>query len=327
MASASTELTKTTVATEDCVLHVSSFGKGPRLVVLIPGGGGHGDAFHASLPLIASSEPAGTNANADAATEYTVATFDRRGHGLSSVTHSGEPITTYFNPAQAARDIAAIIKHFGFERASVFGTSQGGVIALQFAVQFPELIETLIVHEAPTFALLPRKQAADMLDFIFDVHAIFKRGLPVEAFGKFLSMTKGWDAKGDDGPDGNSIVGGRGGDSGGEGSPVPEGSPPLTPSTLFWFEHEFLTASIYTPNLFELRASLHDGQFKGLTPCSVACVAGKASEDAPYARTTYAQAEILQCRHLVWPGGHLVYLFDPSSFAKAMREALLLLKQ
>jgi pimeloyl-ACP methyl ester carboxylesterase len=37
-----------------------------------------------------------------------------------------------------ARDIAAVIKALGFEKAILFGSSLGGIIGFQFAVDFPE---------------------------------------------------------------------------------------------------------------------------------------------------------------------------------------------
>ncbi|KAJ6083983.1 hypothetical protein N7486_010783 [Penicillium sp. IBT 16267x] len=75
--------------------------------------------------------------------------YDRRQTHTSRVS-SPKPL----NPAQQARDIIPICKALDRERTSIFGNSGGGVIALQFAVSYPGFLDRVIVHEAPTTALL-----------------------------------------------------------------------------------------------------------------------------------------------------------------------------
>lgn len=59
------------------------------------------------------------------------------------------------SPIQQARDVAAIIEALGYAKSIVFGSSLGGIIAFQFAIDFAEMVDHLICHEAPTFSLLP----------------------------------------------------------------------------------------------------------------------------------------------------------------------------
>lgn len=309
---------KTTVTTENCVLHVVSAGSGADLLVLIPGGFGVGNAFYATMPGLSSSSTSTSNTKSKS---YTVATFDRRGHGASNLRPSGARVDDDFNPAQSARDVLAIIKHLGFERASVFGTSGGGIIALQFAVMFPQHVDKLIPHETPTMALLlPPAESVAMLDFCFAVYRTYKTDGPTKALRQFLGLAKGWKATGSQGDSASS---------GSEPTSKPETEkeravveeeidPQDLKEHIYWFDHEYVTMTTFTPNLFGLKSLLE----KYSTTMSCACTAGEASADAPYARTTYAQRNILGCQHHVWPGGHLVYKTDPPAFVRALLETL-----
>ncbi|RDW58316.1 hypothetical protein BP5796_12246 [Coleophoma crateriformis] len=59
------------------------------------------------------------------------------------------------SPPNQARDIVAIIKALGFEKASIFANSLGGIFGFQLAVDHPEMINHLICHENPTVMLIP----------------------------------------------------------------------------------------------------------------------------------------------------------------------------
>jgi pimeloyl-ACP methyl ester carboxylesterase len=48
-----------------------------------------------------------------------------------------------------ADDIAALIKHLGFEHADIFGYSLGGGVALQTAIRHPEVVRKLVLASAP----------------------------------------------------------------------------------------------------------------------------------------------------------------------------------
>lgn len=106
-------------------------------MVFIPGGNGHGLQFNNMLALVSDT--------------YTCATFDRR-----QMTNSPAKINKVFNPPQQVRDIIAIIKALGFEKAIIFGSSLGGILGFQLAIDHPEVVEHLIAHEAPTANLIPK---------------------------------------------------------------------------------------------------------------------------------------------------------------------------
>ncbi len=209
------------------------------------------------------------------------------------------------NPAQSARDILAIIRHLGFEKANIFGTSMGGVIAFQFGIQFPQHVEKLIAHEAPTMALLPGEEGTKWIDWCFSVFRTYKSAGPKKAMLEFLSMTFGWKAT-----------------SSGAGADIPppqrEEDIEMDRDHIFWFENEY-GLSIFTRNLLELKRHLV-GEYK--EKLTVVCTVGKSSGNAPYAQTTYVQKEILGCEQHFWPGGHLLYLVDPEGFVKVFLETL-----
>ncbi|KAK3901103.1 Alpha/Beta hydrolase protein, partial [Staphylotrichum tortipilum] len=121
-------LTEAVVHNEGCDLHYWHVGSGP-LITFIPGGNGHGRQF---FPLMAAFS-----------NRFTCATFDRRQMSASQV-----PVNKRLSPPQKARDIRAVIAALGFDKATLFGSSSGGIFALQFAHDFPSMVEHVVAHEA-----------------------------------------------------------------------------------------------------------------------------------------------------------------------------------
>jgi len=78
-----------------------------------------------------------------------VITYDRRGNSRSA---AGQTSTTL---EQQADDALALIQHLGGERASVFATSGGAIIALKLALRHPEAAAHFVVHEPPFLGVLP----------------------------------------------------------------------------------------------------------------------------------------------------------------------------
>ena len=73
------------------------------------------------------------------AERYTVVAPDLLGHGRSAKPRGDYSLGAY---ASGARDLLGVL---GFERGTVVGHSLGGGIALQFAYQFPEYTERLVL--------------------------------------------------------------------------------------------------------------------------------------------------------------------------------------
>jgi pimeloyl-ACP methyl ester carboxylesterase len=75
-----------------------------------------------------------------AAKKYRVIAFDRPGFG-----HSGRPRSTIWTPAAQADLIAAALEEIGVPQAIVLGHSWGTLVALAFAVKYPQKVQALIL--------------------------------------------------------------------------------------------------------------------------------------------------------------------------------------
>jgi 3-oxoadipate enol-lactonase len=70
--------------------------------------------------------------------------YDVRGHGQTTV--PPDP-ADYSMPAFAA-DLAALLRALNIERAHVGGVSMGGMVTAQFAVDFPEMCESVLIIDS-----------------------------------------------------------------------------------------------------------------------------------------------------------------------------------
>lgn len=102
-----------------------SFGTGKRAFVIIPG---------LSLKSVMLSAKAIKGAYKDFAEDYTVYVFDRR-----------KNVQDGYSVREMAADTAEVMKHIGIESADIFGASQGGMMAQYMAIDFPELVHSIIL--------------------------------------------------------------------------------------------------------------------------------------------------------------------------------------
>ncbi|HYU63966.1 MAG TPA: alpha/beta hydrolase [Verrucomicrobiae bacterium] len=82
---------------------------------------------------------------------HRVITWDQRGHGRT--VSSAEPFTTW----DLTDDLAALLDHVGVESAVVGGMSQGGFIALRFALKHPERTTGLVLIDTQSGVEDPEK--------------------------------------------------------------------------------------------------------------------------------------------------------------------------
>lgn len=68
-----------------------------------------------------------------------VIAVEMQGHGRTA------DIDRSFSFSSSASDIASLLKHFKIDKADVLGYSFGGTVALQLAIQNPELVDRLII--------------------------------------------------------------------------------------------------------------------------------------------------------------------------------------
>lgn len=76
---------------------------------------------------------------------YSVIAPDLRGYNKSDKPHSREA----YHLRHLVADVANIVRASGFERAHIVGHDWGGIVAWAFAGQHPEMLEKLVIMNAP----------------------------------------------------------------------------------------------------------------------------------------------------------------------------------
>lgn len=72
--------------------------------------------------------------------------YDRRACGESDTPADG------YDMANCARDLRELLGHLGISKAHILGSSAGGPIATQFALDYPELTDTLILINTMSYS-------------------------------------------------------------------------------------------------------------------------------------------------------------------------------
>jgi pimeloyl-ACP methyl ester carboxylesterase len=119
------------VALPGVQLHVVEEGQGP-LVILLHGFPDHWRVWRHQLPMLAAAG-------------FRVVAPDLRGYNESEKPMGVEP----YRLSALAGDVADLIAALGEERACVVGHDWGGVVAWHLAVTRPEVVEKLVVLNAP----------------------------------------------------------------------------------------------------------------------------------------------------------------------------------
>jgi pimeloyl-ACP methyl ester carboxylesterase len=79
------------------------------------------------------------------AEQFHVVAIDLRGYNLSDKPKGGENYAMPF----LVKDVQAVIRHLGYERAIVVGHDLGGAISWRVAMHLPDLVERLIILNLP----------------------------------------------------------------------------------------------------------------------------------------------------------------------------------
>lgn len=101
------------------------FGDGRKTLVILPG---------LSIKPVTLSAQAVAQGFADFTEEYTVYLFDRRTN-----------IPDTYSIGEMAEDTATVMRALGIEHADIFGASQGGMIAMNIAIEYPELVNRMVL--------------------------------------------------------------------------------------------------------------------------------------------------------------------------------------
>lgn len=219
------------------------------------------------------------------ADKFTVVSYDRRCNSRSSGDRSVDMTVT-----QQARDAASIINAVGDGKALVVGRSGGAIIGLELAATMPEMINFLIVHEAPVIELLPKSDAEKWRSFVYNIYLKSQREGSLAAQTEFMASLISV-------PD----------------SPFPTDlNDRLSGNVDFFFKHEFRAFFRYLPDIESIRKNnLH-----------MVTAIGRDSDNAYYVQTTRALAVALGCENIEFPGHHDLSLWMPKEFANAIQKTL-----
>jgi pimeloyl-ACP methyl ester carboxylesterase len=110
-------------------------GEGPIDIVYVPG----------LLNLIEATaeEPAIERHFERMASFSRLVIFDKRGTGLSDRV----PAEEMADPARRMEDLIVVMGAVGLQRATLFATADGALVALQFAARYPERVQALVILE------------------------------------------------------------------------------------------------------------------------------------------------------------------------------------
>jgi 3-oxoadipate enol-lactonase len=122
-------------------MYYEVYGQGPALAMVHGGlGGGEGCSqmveHHAAI----------------LGQQYQLVFFDRRAAGRSETPNDG------YSMQNQTDDLRALLGHLGVSKASVLGSSAGGPIAMRFALDYPDMIENLILVN--TMSYVQKEQQA-----------------------------------------------------------------------------------------------------------------------------------------------------------------------
>ncbi len=114
-----------TVQTDNLQMDYLVFGKGKKNYVILPG-----LSVHSVMPLAKQIE----QSYASFTDIYTIYVFDR-----------AKNIKEGYSVKDMACDTAKAMNFIGLDKADIFGASQGGMIAMQLAIDYPQLVNKMIL--------------------------------------------------------------------------------------------------------------------------------------------------------------------------------------
>jgi pimeloyl-ACP methyl ester carboxylesterase len=252
-------------------------GSGPVLLMM-PGGPADATAFRSIAGELAP--------------HYTVVTYDPRGLSRSKLEGplDEDRIIEVF-----ADDVHRLLAAVTDEKADVFASSGGAVIALELAARHPEQLDTVVSHEPPSPTLQPDPaHVRAVMEKIAATYRAAGIGPAVQIFSDLI---------------------------GGGPSPAPEGEP--TPEMLedmarmqgnmdLFFGPYMVAIARYEPDFDALKAA----------SCRIVAAVGDQSRGEMAHDGGLALAERLGTRAVVFPGDHGGFGSHAAEFAAKLREVL-----
>lgn len=267
-------------------------GSGPVLLV-IPGGAGH---------------PMGLEKLTDRLAErFTVVTYDPL--GLSRAPLDG-PVgdQRVEDWSDHAHGLLRSLLPDG-ESAYVFGTSAGGIVALDLLARYPERLRRVVAHEPPSVAVLPDAEAQATM--VGEVDRLCRTEGPAVAMARLAAGLEGRDGEGAVSGPSDATVEPAGPAGPRRGAVEPPEFVADTPVGVF-LAHVLRPFATSAPDLSAL-TRLSDRFVLG---------AGRTSGSQLPRRTAVSLAEATGAALVDFPGGHLGCLEHPVEFADLLSEVL-----
>ncbi len=149
------------IITNDIEMDYFTFGNGRKILVMLPG---------LSIQSVLSAADAVEDAYKAFCDEFTIYLFDRR-----------KNLPPEYSIHDMAKDTATVIKDIGLKDIYLFGASQGGMIAMTIAIEYPDLVKKLVLGSTSSNIKPDQQRAID--EWIRLAKAGDKEGL-YQAFGK-----------------------------------------------------------------------------------------------------------------------------------------------
>ena len=230
--------------------------------------------------------------------DFTVVSYDPRGHSRSPLDGEAEDIPISLQ----AEDAAAILSALGDQPAFVYGNSGGGTIGVELVTRHADQVGTLVSHEAPIMELLPD---ADAWRGTFeDITKAYQTAGVLAAMGVFGAAVEVGGPKYSEEMQQQS-----------DEPPPPEAQEMMT-RMMGNFEsfiaHEVRQFGAYVPDIDALKAA----------PTRIVSAAGETSGEQAARRSAIALAERLGIPATPLPGAHGGWGSDPQEFADRLRAVL-----
>jgi acetyltransferase/esterase len=261
-------------------LHYEIHGSGP-ILLMVPGATGSAYGFQRVTEHLAA--------------HYTVVTYDRRGYSRSQL----DGLQDYDRRLETdADDVRRLIERLSDQPATVFGSSSGGLVALELLARHPSAVRTLVPHEPPAVRLLPDGQK--WVDFFFSVYDLYRQSGIELALNKFREQAFAESdrrvmAQGPNDPDLDPGI-----------------RKYIRANAIYWFEHELRQYPPVNLNLDALTA--HSAR--------LVLVAGRESRGYPAYEVNAELAKKLGRDLIELPGGHIGFVAQPAEFAREFVQAL-----
>jgi predicted RNA polymerase sigma factor/pimeloyl-ACP methyl ester carboxylesterase len=242
------------------------------------------------------------------ADRYTVLTYDRRGNSRSPLDGPPTPLDFDVQADDAHRLLTTV---GGDEPAHIFGNSSGAMIGMQLAVQHPDQVRTVVVHEPPIFELLPERD--HWREVIKNVEDTFERdgaGPAMQVFGAgFGGGPEEWESDAEGGGDEPPPAAKLDPE---EAAHLAEVAKAMEQNLEIFVGYEVPPVARYVPDFATLRAS----------SVRIVAAAGAASGSTPMYEAAAAVAREMGTQLAIMPGDHGGFDVQSGPFAAELHRVL-----